>query len=158
VLKANTRMNELVLSRLSESDLPTPHKEGIRRSYAALGTALTVDKNALDPGLDAAVTALYPTFVDANPGDEVAMTLSIAKLLLDGYAGSGAMSLPGFDYHTNTRAPGELADFRAGRLIGFALELAARKNKDLFLYVSTDGAQNSARAVIDDSPDGRGKL
>jgi hypothetical protein len=158
VLKANTRMNEIVLSRLSESDLPTPHKENIKRSYAALGTALTVDKNALDPGADAACTALYPEFVNAPPGDEVAMTLSISKLLLDGYAGSGAMSLPGFDYHTNTRAPGELADFRAGRLMGFALELAARKNKDLFLYVCTDGAQNSGRAVIDDSADGRGKL
>src|SRR5262249_52283211 len=109
-------------------------------------------------GLDAAALALYPDIVGAPPGDEPAAMLSITKLLLDGFAGVGAMSMPGYDYHTNDRSTGEIQDVRCGKIIGYALEMAARKNKDLFVYASTDGAQNSFLETVDDSEDGRGKL
>jgi hypothetical protein len=158
VLKATGQMNETILSRIPQADLAQAYRENIRQSYGALGTALTVKKEDLDPAVDPNITSIYPAITNAAPGDEGALVVSITKLLLDGYAGCGAISLRGFDYHTANRSVGELADFRAGRAMGLALEIAAKKNKDLFLYVSSDGAQSSDRGTIDDSADGRGKL
>ncbi len=47
------------------------------------------------------------------------------KLVIDGNAGAGTISMGGFDYHTGDRATGEARDLRAGRCIGACLEYAA---------------------------------
>ena len=48
------------------------------------------------------------------------------KLVVEGYAGAGTISMGGFDYHTGDRATGEVRDLRAGRCMGACLEYAAR--------------------------------
>ena len=78
------------------------------------------------------------------------------KLVVEGYAGAGTISMGGFDYHTGDRSTGELRDLRAGRCIGACLEFAARRGKPLMLYVFSDGSLSS-NGMVDDSVDGRGK-
>lgn len=83
-------------------------------------------------------------------------TASVAKLVINGYAGAGTISMGGFDYHTGERATGELRDFRAGECMGACLEYAARKGRPLMLYCFSDGSLNS-NGRIDNSVNGRGK-
>jgi hypothetical protein len=81
---------------------------------------------------------------------------SVAKLVVNGYAGAGSITMGGFDYHTGNRSTGEQRDFRAGVCMGACLEYAARKGKPLMLYCFSDGSLNS-NGMIDSSVDGRGK-
>jgi len=87
---------------------------------------------------------------------EFQKTASVMKLVLQGYAGAGTISMGGFDYHTGTRDVGEIRDFRAGQCMGACLEYAARLNQPLMLYVFSDGSVFS-NGNIDDSIEGRGK-
>ena len=92
----------------------------------------------------------------ANNGDQ-RKTATMAKLILDGYIGVGTVEKGGYDYHDNTRASGETRDFEVGDLIGKVMELAALKQKDIIIYVFTDGGV-AASGAVDDSANGRGKI
>ena len=59
---------------------------------------------------------------------------------VEGHAGCGTVALSGYDYHDGTRATGEGKDFTAGQCIGAALEYAHRKQRDLMVYVFSDGS------------------
>ncbi len=78
------------------------------------------------------------------------------KMVLDGYAGAGCITMGGYDYHGGMRQEGETKDFRAGRCMGACLEYAARMGKPLMMYVFSDGSLSS-NGVIDNSVAGRGK-
>ncbi len=91
-----------------------------------------------------------------NADREFQKTASIMKLVLNGYAGAGCITMGGYDYHGGRRAEGEVKDFRAGRCMGACLEYAARIGSPLMLYVFSDGSLSS-NGVTDDSVDGRGK-
>jgi hypothetical protein len=129
-----------------------------RFKCAYLKTADTVetfsDPASLNPSLDPRVTGLF----GANFGGdgEFQKTAAVMKLVIDGNAGAGTISMGGFDYHTGDRATGEARDLRAGRCIGACLEYAALVGKPLMIYVFSDGALSS-NGMIDDSVGGRGK-
>jgi hypothetical protein len=112
------------------------------------------DPGALDPALDTDITAI----LGADFGDEgeFEKTAAVMKLVVQGNAGAGTISMGGFDYHTGDRAVGEERDFRAGQCMGACLEYAARQNKPLMLYVFSDGSVSS-NGMTDDSATGRGK-
>src|SRR5512138_3296571 len=112
------------------------------------------DPGALDPAQDPDITAIFgPNF----GGDgEFQKTASVMKLVIQGNAGAGTISMGGFDYHTGERATGEIRDFRAGQCMGACLEYAARQGKPLMLYVFSDGSLSS-NGMTDDSANGRGK-
>ena len=78
------------------------------------------------------------------------------KLIVNGYAGAGNITMGGFDYHTSDRSTGELRDLRAGRCMGACLEYAAKLGKPLMLYVFSDGSVAS-NGMVDNSVNGRGK-
>jgi hypothetical protein len=78
------------------------------------------------------------------------------KLVINGFAGAGTITMGGFDYHTGDRATGEVRDLRAGRCMGACLEYAARVGVPLMMYVCSDGSVAS-NGMIDDSVNGRGK-
>lgn len=125
---------------------------------AYLKTADTVetfgDPETLDPSLNSHIQALFgPDFSDDG---EFQKTASVMKLVIDGNAGAGTITMGGFDYHTGERATGEARDLRAGRCMGACLEYAARVGKPLMLYVFSDGSLSS-NGRIDDSLGGRGK-
>ena len=124
-------------------------------------TADTVDRfaspAAINPALDPDITGAAGVF-GANFGNdgEFQKTASVMKLVVEGYAGAGTISMGGYDYHTGDRSTGELRDLRAGRCIGAALEFAARRGKPLMIYVFSDGSLSS-NGMVDDSVNGRGK-
>ena len=78
------------------------------------------------------------------------------KLVVNGLAGAGTIEFGGYDYHDSTRATGERRDFAAGQAMGAVLEYAARRGRQLMLYVFSDGSVDSD-GTLDNSADGRGK-
>lgn len=91
-----------------------------------------------------------------NSEREFQKTASVMKLVIDGYAGAGTITMGGYDYHTGERGTGERRDLLAGRCMGACLEYARIKGVPLMLYVFSDGSVSS-NGRIDDSADGRGK-
>lgn len=87
---------------------------------------------------------------------EFQKTASVMKLVMNGFAGAGTITMGGYDYHVGNRATGEIRDLRAGRCMGACLEYAARLGVPLMMYVCSDGSVFS-NGMIDDSVDGRGK-
>ena len=67
------------------------------------------------------------TPAEFNGEREFQKTASVMKMVIDGYAGAGTISMGGFDYHTGDRETGERRDLRAGRCMGACLEYAARR-------------------------------
>ena len=89
-------------------------------------------------------------------GNEFRKTASVMKMVIDGYAGAGCITMGGYDYHGGMRQEGEVKDFRAGRCMGAVLAYAMRRQKPVMLYVFSDGALSS-NGVIDNTVNGRGK-
>jgi hypothetical protein len=87
---------------------------------------------------------------------EFRKTASVMKMVIDGHAGAGCITMGGYDYHTGDRSTGELRDLRAGRCIGACLAYAAIRNVPLMIYVFSDGSVFS-NGTMDGSADGRGK-
>ncbi|WP_105102410.1 general secretion pathway protein GspF [Microbulbifer pacificus] len=114
--------------------------------------------SALDPALDPDIVGPAGIFSsDEFFNDrEFQKTASTMKLVVNGYAGAGTITMGGYDYHTGDRATGEMRDLRAGRCIGACLEYAARVGQPLMIYVFSDGSVFS-NGMVDDSPQGRGK-
>jgi hypothetical protein len=116
----------------------------------------------LDPELDPNIVGPNGIFSsqefndNGRDGDEFRKTASVMKLVIDGYAGAGCITMGGYDYHGGQRQEGEIKDFRAGRCMGACLEYASRVSVPLMMYVFSDGSLSS-NGVIDDSVDGRGK-
>jgi len=116
----------------------------------------------LDPATDQNIVGANGIFTTAEfttPGtdsNEFRKTASVMKMVIDGYAGAGCITMGGYDYHGGMRQEGETKDFRAGRCMGAVLEYAARMDKPVMLYVFSDGSLSS-NGVIDNSDPGRGK-
>jgi hypothetical protein len=116
----------------------------------------------LDPAQDANIVGPTGIFTDAefNGGgtdaNEFQKTASVMKMVIDGFAGAGCITMGGYDYHGGMRQEGEVKDFRAGRCMGACLEYAARMGVPLMLYVFSDGSLSS-NGVIDSTVNGRGK-
>jgi hypothetical protein len=152
IMKAVERMSAAQLARFQEKDVPSQVKELVQCGYLESSDLINrFDANSLNARQDPMVTAVF----DMANADSARIG-AIAKLLLDGNAGAATVTLPGYDYHDNTRATGEQRDFQAGVQIGRALELAARKQKDLAIYLYTDGGVTSS-GQLDNSANGRGK-
>jgi hypothetical protein len=123
---------------------------------------------ALDPSKDLKIVGAGDSiFTEAEftsgsrEGREFRKTASVMKLVQNGYAGAGTITMGGYDYHTGERATGESRDYLAGRCMGACLEYAHRKSLEgtptpLMLYVFSDGSVSS-NGRIDDSEGGRGK-
>jgi hypothetical protein len=153
IMKSIERLSDMRIRQISAQSLPEQIKTLVRCGYIQSQDMLNkYSANNLDPRLDPDVAA---TFNNLGNNDQ-RRTASIAKMVLDGYAGTGTITKGGYDYHNNTRRTGEIRDFEAGELIGRVLALAARKNKNVMIYVLTDGGC-STRPVIDNTEGGRGK-
>jgi hypothetical protein len=130
-----------------------------------LDAAYTTEKFGdveLNPASDPNIVGASGIFSSAEftaggtDGNEFRKTASVMKMVIDGYAGAGCITMGGYDYHGGARQEGETKDFRAGRCIGAVLEYAARMDRQVMIYVFSDGALSS-NGVIDNSAAGRGK-
>ena len=112
----------------------------------------------INPALDCRIVGPGGVFSQAefDSDSEFRKTAAIMKLVVNGYAGAGTVTMGGFDYHTGDRATGELRDLRAGRCIGACLEYAAKVGVPLMVYVFSDGSVFS-NGMIDNSANGGGK-
>jgi hypothetical protein len=140
----------------------TTLKNQVRCNYAK--SAYTADAfgnpASLDPTQDPLIIGgASPIFTAAqmSSDSDIAATATVMKLVIDGYAGAGTITLGGFDYHDGTRATGETRNFQAGQMIGAVLEYAQRKAKPVMIYVISDGSLSS-NMMPDNSVAGRGKL
>src|SRR5688572_1642049 len=117
------------------------------------------DPSELNPELDPDIVGAAGIFTQAefDNDDEFRKTAAVMKLVINGYAGAGTITMGGYDYHGQGRATGEIRDLRAGRCMGACLEYAARRGVPLMLYVFSDGSL-SADGVVDNTADGRGKF
>ena len=116
------------------------------------------DPSTLDPSLDPEIVGQGGIFSEEEfSGDrEFRKTASVMKLVLNGFAGAGTITMGGYDYHTGNRSTGEMRDKRAGQCMGAVLEYAARIGKPVMMYICSDGSVFS-NGMIDDSLEGRGK-
>jgi hypothetical protein len=164
VLESMVRISRDKLLRVS-TELPVDGQgvdldEAARRraKCAYVKTADTINTfgnpASLDPGQDPDITAIFGPNFGGN--GEFQKTAAVMKLVIEGNAGAGTISMGGFDYHTGDRASGERRDLLAGRCMGACLEFAARNQQPLMLYVFSDGSLSS-NGRVDDSVDGRGK-
>jgi hypothetical protein len=154
LLKAIENMSAERIKKFDRRALPDQIKDLVNCGYIQSQDALNrfLPQN-IDPTLDTNVTS---AFNNLNEGNQ-RKTATIAKMILDGHIGVGTVTIGGCDYHTDERATGEAKDFQIGDLIGRVLELAAKKQKDIIVYVVTDGGVSSNNK-IDSSAGGRGKL
>ena len=116
------------------------------------------DPTTLNPDIDPQIVGSSGIFSASEYTDpDFKMTAAIMKMVVNGFAGAGTISLGGFDYHDSTRATGETRNFHAGQCIGACLEYAARMQKPLMIYVFSDGSLSST-GMADSSAAGRGKF
>ncbi len=156
ILKAAESMSQNQLQRFASKSMPEQIKELIQCGYLQSRDLLTkfnadsVDPNPGNANPDqeiAAALAIRNSF--ANPRGyesslEVEGTLSIAKLVIDGYVGAGTLEIGGCDYHGAPRSVQADKDFEVGEAIGLCLEVAAQKQQNLVLYVFSDGGVRCA--------------
>jgi hypothetical protein len=153
VLKAIERLSATQMTQFSSKTLPQQIQELINCGYIKSSEKIgQFTPAAIDAALDTDVTALFNM---ANDQERRVGTLT--KLLLDGHLGAATVEKGGHDYHDASRATGEQRDLEVGNLVGKAISLAARKGKNLIVYVFTDGAV-SAQPQADNSVGGRGKF
>ena len=137
-------------------------KNQVRCAYVQASNTANIfaaGPKGLDPTQDVLITGgAAPIFTAADfQNQDVQMTASVMKLVIDGYAGAGTISMGGFDYHDSTRASGEGRNFMAGQMIGAVLEYAARRGSPVMIQIMSDGSLNSS-SMVDTSAGGRDKL
>lgn len=161
VMEAIQRISDKKLARVSTKlSNDAEIKELVRCGYVKSADLVDRygDPATLNPSIDTRIVGPSGIFTQAEyDGDaEFRKTASVMKMVINGFAGAGTITMGGFDYHTGDRSTGELRDLRAGRCMGACLEYAARVGVPLMLYVFSDGSVASNGAV-DNSVDGRGK-
>lgn len=153
LLRSIERMSKRKLEKFNSLSLSDQIKNLVECGYIKSQDVLNqFSPDAVNAALDSDVQQVFGTL---NTGVK-RQTATMAKLLLDGYVGVATVSKGGYDYHNKTRSTGENRDFEVGEIIGQIFSLAARKRKNIMVYVLTDGGV-AAREDIDNSNDGRGK-
>ena len=161
VMESIQRISDMKLGRVN-TQITTDEvvKDLVRCGYVQSAdiTDRFGDPSSLDPVADADIVGPDGIFTqeEFDSDREFQKTASVMKLVINGFAGAGTITMGGYDYHTGNRSTGEVRDLRAGRCMGACLEYAARIGVPLMLYVCSDGAVFS-NGTIDDSADGRGK-
>jgi hypothetical protein len=117
------------------------------------------DPAQLNPDIDPRIVGATGIFSQAeyDSDAEFRKTAAVMKMVINGFAGAGTVTMGGYDYHGQGRATGEVRNLRAGRCIGACLEYARRVGVPLMVYVFSDGSLN-ANAQVDNTVDGRGKF
>jgi hypothetical protein len=163
VLESVARLSQAKLGRVSTGLVPSADeviKDLIRCGYTgAADIAERFGGRSIDPSQDPLIvddaTGIFGVD-EFNRDREFQKTASVMKMVIDGYAGAGTITMGGYDYHVGDRETGERRDLRAGRCMGACLEYAARMNTPLMIYAFSDGSVFS-NGNLDMSDDGRGK-
>ena len=120
------------VSAVCRSDQDATLKNQVRCTYVKAANTADMFGNpaALDPTKDPLIIGRRRRRSSpraTSDGDSTLQTATVMKLVINGYAGAGTITLGGYDYHDGTRATGETRNFKAGQMIGAVLEYAQRK-------------------------------
>ncbi|CAA0121440.1 Uncharacterised protein [BD1-7 clade bacterium] len=158
VMESMKRITDMRLD-LSKTMMPGQEDQRLKERISCeyLKSADTLERFSnpaeLDPSIDPNIVGANGIFTaDEFASDrEFRKTASVMKLVMDGRAAAGTITLGGYDYHTGDRRTGESRDLRAGRCIGAVLEYARRVNTPVMIYVFSDGsvASNGTIEVVD---------
>ncbi len=155
IINAAARLSNKKLDMIDRRSLPQKIKELIGCSFDQTDDQIAkFTANAVSAANDPAATAVFGMITNAGLRNR---SLPIVKLVLDGYLGAGTIVLGGYDYHDGSRATGNVKDFELGQLMGAIFQLAAQKQKDVLVYVLTDGGV-SGPETVDNSANGGGKF
>ncbi len=112
----------------------------------------------VDPATDPNIVGAQGIFSseEFNGDSEFRKTASVMKMVIDGHAGAGCITMGGYDYHTGDRQAGENRDLRAGRCIGACLEYAATMGQPVMIYVFSDGSLASNGGLDESASTGSG--
>lgn len=165
VMESIARISEQKMTKLDPIPGATVSREEVIGDLVRCGYVKSADladrygnPATLNPAADVDIVGAAGIFSSGefNGDGEFQKTASVMKLVVNGFAGAGCITMGGFDYHTSDRATGEERDFRAGQCMGACLEYAHRIGVPLMLYVFSDGSVAS-NGMTDDSVAGRGK-
>jgi len=140
----------------------TTLKQQVRCAYvkSAATAASFNDPSKLNPSLDtnivAASGAIFTT-AEYNADGDIKKAAAVMKLVMNGYAGAGTITLGGYDYHDGSRVSGEVKNEHAGVIIGAILDYARRVSTPVMIQVISDGSLNST-GNVDGNAMARGKL
>ncbi|TNF90569.1 MAG: general secretion pathway protein GspF [Gammaproteobacteria bacterium] len=109
----------------------------------------------VDPTLDTNIQSIFSA-TEFNDR-EFMKTASVMKMVMNGYAAGGCITMGGYDYHTGDRRVGENRDLRAGRCIGACIEYARLLGTPLMVYVFSDGSVFSNGNADDTASTGAGE-
>jgi hypothetical protein len=113
---------------------------------------------AVDPATDPNIVGPIFSATEFSNDGEFRKTASVMKMVIDGHAGAGCITMGGYDYHTGNRFVGENRDLRAGRCIGAVLQYAATMNSPVMIYVFSDGSLSSNGNLDNSLPQGGNEL
>ena len=116
------------------------------------------DRNAATPVIIGPNPEHIFTAAEFDSDGEFRKTASVMKMVIDGHAGAGCITMGGYDYHTGDRQTGENRDLRAGRCIGACLEYAAQMGQPVMIYVYSDGSLASNGNIDNSPPSGNNEL
>lgn len=155
IMNATSNMSKKKLDMINRRSLPETIKALVGCGYSEANAQIKqFSPTVVSPDNDANATTVFNRITNQGIRNR---TKPIVKLVLDGYIGAGTIVLGGYDYHDGSRATGDVRDFELGQVIGAIFELAAIKQKDVVVYVLTDGGV-SAGDTIDNSQNGGGKF
>jgi hypothetical protein len=97
------------------------------------------DPSKLNPDLDTNINGGVFTAADYKDSD-VKKAAAVMKLVMNGFAGAGTITLGGYDYHSGNRTDGEAKNMHAGVIIGGILEYAQRVKTPVMIQVISDGS------------------
>lgn len=141
IMNATKKMSEAEVKRFAK--LSVEEQFQITCAYAnANFQAQSFSQADVDPAQDTVITDLFSTNGQLNGTRGAAG--SMAKLLLDGYAGVASLRIGGCDYHNNMGW--ENKDNEIGDITGRILEAAHRKGKPIMIINYTDGGVSANTA------------
>lgn len=150
ILRTANNMSVAQLNKFSNLELPAQIREIASCGYINSGEMpIRFSEDVLDPALDpvlvggSGIYAVDATTFNNGNNRNLQREATIAKTVIDGFAGSGVLELGGYDYHGNARQDQHRRDFEAGQTIGRLVSTAARKGSSLFIYLYTDGGLSS---------------
>lgn len=155
VIDTASRISQKKLEMISRRSLPDKIKALITCGFSQTNEQLSkFNETAVSADADATMTNIFNQITNTTNRNR---SKAIVKLVLDGYIGAGTLVLGGYDYHNGTRATGNVKDFELGQVMGAIMEAAAQKQKDVVIYVLTDGGV-SVGSTIDNTANGGGKF
>lgn len=144
IIDTAARISNKKLSMISTRSLPDKIKALIGCSFNQTNEQISKFTGQAVSSDQAADPAIFNTFARITNQGIRDRSRPIVKLVLDGYIGAGTIVLGGYDYHDSTRTSGDARDFELGQLIGAIMETAALKQRDVVVYVLTDGGVAAA--------------